>query len=244
MAEGITGTEQSQFQIKNSEVKFKDYSNFSYSINVKGNYLFIKSNISIIKSSLKYPAKIKDKVAIEILNKNKRKVVEIDLKSQKIIKKAVKILKNKSIGYFQTVDAVLNWVYLNFKYNDNKVSLLEGNCVEAANLTVNLLTLLNIPARSVNGIIMNKDKKILSGSALHSFVEIYYPDLGWMFSDPLEFFHYVPANYIYLGDIDINSLFAMEIEKKKYLKNLQFVDILDNSSTVKSRVNLFKYPAN
>lgn len=244
IGEGLTGTETAEFNIDQIKKQFKNYENYSYSLKVDGCQLVVKSKINLLKSKLPYPFKIEDNFARKILEKNMSYLMFGNSANEKKIKKAIVNIKNSEKGYFQAVDSTLRWVFGHFKYNEKFVSALEGNCDTAAELTVRMCTKLGVPARVVSGIVVKDKDKLLSGASLHSFVEIFYPDYGWMFSDPLEFFHFVPATYIFIDDIDEESLFALKITKKKYLKNLQFVDILDNSLSVKSRVNLYKFPSN
>jgi len=242
-SEGITGNEKAEFFLDETSTQFKSYENSFYSLKVVGRKLVVKSNIDILKSKTKFPIKINEKSALSVLRQSFKNENYRDFYKNNKIKNQIKFIKKNAKGYFQAVDSVLRWTASNFSYCDMQKSVLEGNCVTVAKLVVYMCTHLNIPARVVNGIVVSKESKVLSGAALHTFVEIYYPDYGWIFSDPLEYFHFVPATYIYIDKIDEQSLFAIKINRKKYLKKLQFVDILDNSSNVKSRVNLFRFPA-
>ncbi len=239
--EGVCGSEFATYSFSCCLEEITPYENYSYSIEKENGKVVVNSKISVLKSNLSYVAGIKDKNTKKFF-KITSETFKCSIKSKKVLQEINKIRKT-SKGYFQAVNQVLSFVAKNFKYCDTFCNDLKGNCVDAANLTVAMCLKLSIPARVVNGIVVKKKEKVLSGAALHSFVEIYYPDCGWMFSDPLEYFHFVPATYIYIDSVDEKALFGLKIRRKKYLKNLQFVDILDNSLSVKSRVNLFKFPA-
>jgi hypothetical protein len=240
--EGVCGNEEASFVFSCCLEQVTPYENYSYSIKTENGKVKVNSNISTLKSNLPYPVVIKDKKAKNLLKKASLKY-KYFIKSEKVLREVDKIRKT-SKGYFQAVNKVLLFVSKNFKYKDISDSELSGNCENIANLTVAICLKLSIPARVVSGIVVQKKTKVLSGAALHSFVEIFYPDYGWMFSDPNAYFHFVPATYIYIDKVDETALFGLKINRKKYLKNLQFIDILDNSLSVKSRVNLFKFSAN
>jgi hypothetical protein len=112
---------------------------------------------------------------------------------------------------YQAVSRVLGWVSTNIAYElernlpqdaDSVLSRRSGYCTGIARLTVALLDELGIEAREVPGYVVAG-----SGAALdrgfHRWVEIYYPDRGWVFSDPLSTHHYVPATYLRLASEEI-----------------------------------------
>ncbi len=78
-----------------------------------------------------------------------------------------------------------------------------AHCVGFSELAVDLLRRVGIPARTVQGILRSKpggdgyEKKI--GGAYHRWVEIYYPDRGFVFSDPSASINGVDARYIPFG---------------------------------------------
>ncbi|MBI5826692.1 MAG: transglutaminase domain-containing protein [Deltaproteobacteria bacterium] len=95
------------------------------------------------------------------------------------------------------VMSVLNWVVDNVKYrtpipNYDALWTLktgEGNCQNFAHLSVALLRSIGIPARVVGGLSLGKRWKVpLEKGALlqgigqggHAWMEVWYPDLGWV----------------------------------------------------------------
>jgi len=93
--------------------------------------------------------------------------------------------------------SILNWVVDNVKYrtpipNYDALWTLktgEGNCQNYAHLSVALLRSIGIPARIVGGLSLGKTWKvpIENGSLLqsigqggHAWMEVWYPDLGWV----------------------------------------------------------------
>jgi len=67
-----------------------------------------------------------------------------------------------------------------------------------ARLGVALLTEVGIEARVVRGWVLGAPE-IGAPHGPHTWIEVYYPDRGWTFSDPLRFHHYVPATYLRLA---------------------------------------------
>ncbi len=143
-------------------------------------------------------------------------------------------------GYWNAVSTVLTWVSDQFTYSDHGLGAYSGDCNDAARTTVQLLRLAGIPAREAVGVIMDRDTKTLAGTSLHRFVEIYYPDLGWLFSDPLSSHHFVPASYIRLDDQHLDALLGLSITRRKPLLPLQPVGILDENP-IPSRINLLRF---
>ncbi len=75
-----------------------------------------------------------------------------------------------------------------------------GDCVGFAELAVDLLRRVGIRARTVQGILRTgaaepaHDARI--GGAFHRWIEVYYPDRGYVFSDPSASINGVDARYI------------------------------------------------
>lgn len=77
-----------------------------------------------------------------------------------------------------------------------------GNCVGLANLSVFLLRYVGIRARHVTGVAFRREddvELVLQGNVLHRWIEVYYEDVGWVFSDPTGKVNYVDATYLVLA---------------------------------------------
>jgi len=78
-----------------------------------------------------------------------------------------------------------------------------AHCVGFSELAVDLLRRVGISARTVQGILRTKagtegyDSHI--GGVYHRWIEIYYPDLGFVFSDPSSSINGVDARYVAFG---------------------------------------------
>ncbi|MBI3754332.1 MAG: transglutaminase domain-containing protein [Deltaproteobacteria bacterium] len=113
----------------------------------------------------------------------------------------------------QAVIQILNWVVDNVKYTTNPpqydaVYTLEtgtGNCQNFSHLSISLLRAVGIPARIVGGITLNKSWKVpLKNGTLiqnigqggHAWLEVYYPDIGWIPYDAQQSHLFVSPRHI------------------------------------------------
>ena len=78
-----------------------------------------------------------------------------------------------------------------------------AHCVGFSELAVDLLRRVGISARTVQGVLRTKpgsegyDARI--GGVYHRWIEIYYPDRGFVFSDPFSSINAVDARYVPFG---------------------------------------------
>ncbi len=72
-------------------------------------------------------------------------------------------------------------------------------CTGYARLAVALLSAVGIEAREVPGYVVAAEA---GGppAGFHRWIEIRFPDRGWVFSDPMANLHFVPATYVRLAD--------------------------------------------
>lgn len=107
------------------------------------------------------------------------------------------------------VEAILTWIGENVTYDNSSkdedpflvYEKRRGQCVGLANLALTLLRSAGIPARAVQGFILTPDgaegSETRMDFQLHRFIEVYYPDLGWIFSDPQKTVNFVSTAYLY-----------------------------------------------
>lgn len=112
---------------------------------------------------------------------------------------------------YEAVSSILGWVSRNIRYeldrelDQSPAAVLERRsafCTGLASLTVTLLAAVDIPAREVAGYVVEEAASGLAG--YHRWVEVFYPDRGWVFSDPMTTHHYVPATYVRLARDEID----------------------------------------
>lgn len=108
--------------------------------------------------------------------------------------------------HYEATSRILGWVARHIDYNLDRqedqgaAAVLErrsGYCTGIARLTVSLMDAVGIEAREVAGYVVGGSETGPRG--YHRWIEVFLPDRGWVFSDPLSTHHYVPATYIRLG---------------------------------------------
>jgi len=95
---------------------------------------------------------------------------------------------------YQTALRFCDYVYKNFEYLpgvttvettlDEVWKLKAGVCQDFAHILVQMLRLLNIPARYVSGYICPNHNGMRGEGATHAWAEAYLPDYGWLGIDP------------------------------------------------------------
>lgn len=70
-----------------------------------------------------------------------------------------------------------------------------GDARGIARLAVAMLAAAGVEARLVEGRVLGTPE-IGAPHGRHTWIEVRYPDVGWVFSDPLHHHHYVPATYL------------------------------------------------
>jgi hypothetical protein len=124
----------------------------------------------------------------------------------------------------EAASRLLNWVARNIEYSldrdapQSASAVLErrsGYCTGISRLTVALLQAAGIRSREVAGYVFGRTSGraaappsgFMPAEGYHRWIEIHYPDVGWVFSDPLTSHNWVPANYLRLGSeqLDLGS---------------------------------------
>ncbi|MEW6368476.1 MAG: transglutaminase domain-containing protein [Acidobacteriota bacterium] len=132
----------------------------------------------------------------------------------KPFKKLAEDLVHGSKYQTDAVEAILAWIGENVVYDetaraDDPLQVLEGKrgyCVGISNLALTLLRSVQIPARAVQGLLLKPDgvegNETRMDFQLHRFIEVYYPGIGWILSDPQKTVNMVSANYVYWKPVE------------------------------------------
>jgi hypothetical protein len=124
----------------------------------------------------------------------------------------------------EAVTAIFNWIVDNFTYDAGRGTAQDGrsvfyskrgSCVGYTNLSIAMLRSLGIPARYAHGYLppgydWGISKKYwgvqISGGGYHAWVEVFYPDVGWCFSDLLHSKNFVDPFHVlrYTDGINLN----------------------------------------
>jgi transglutaminase-like putative cysteine protease len=125
-----------------------------------------------------------------------------------------KSLTSGAATEYQAVSSVMNFIADNIKYayNPLKYDALDtlnnrsGNCQNFAHLSMALLRAAGIPARIVGGISLKQQWKVPidaersvvqgMGQGGHAWMEIYFPDLGWLSYDPQQSKQFTSSRHI------------------------------------------------
>jgi hypothetical protein len=135
-----------------------------------------------------------------------------------------KALTQGSRTVHEAVTAVFNWIVDNFTYDAGRNTPQDGrsvfyskrgSCVGYTQLAIAMLRSLGIPARYAHGYLppgydWGISKKYwgvqISGGGYHAWVEVFYPDIGWCFSDLLHSKNFVDPFHVlrYTDGINLN----------------------------------------
>lgn len=124
----------------------------------------------------------------------------------------------------EAVSSIFHWIVDNHTYDAGRNTPQDGrsvfydkrgSCVGFTNLAIAMLRSLGIPARYAHGYLppgyeWGISKKYwgvqISGGGYHAWVEVYYPDIGWTFSDLLHSKNFVDPFHVlrYIDGINLN----------------------------------------
>jgi len=108
---------------------------------------------------------------------------------------------------YEAVSRILGWIAANVRYELDRSlaqdarAVLERRsayCTGTARLAVALLDNLGIPAREIAGYVVDEIPGG-QGAGFHRWIEVFYDDRGWVFSDPLASQNFVAATYLRLA---------------------------------------------
>ena len=139
---------------------------------------------------------------------------------------------------------LLGWVARNVRYRldrhepqDAESVLVRGDayCTGVARLSVALLRAVGLEAREVAGFVVDDHAGGVAGafeedppsSGYHRWIEVRYPDRGWVFSDPLRYHHFVPANYVRLSSEQLDLPSDAAAGNGRALARSRRVEIVD-----------------
>ncbi|MDK9717312.1 MAG: transglutaminase-like domain-containing protein [Trichlorobacter sp.] len=130
------------------------------------------------------------------------------------IKSLARQLTSGAQNEYEAVSAIINWVTDNIEYTFNPpqydasytLSTKSGNCQNFAHLSIALLRSSGIPARIVGGITLKEAWKVpidaknsivqSMGQGGHAWLEVYFPDLGWLPYDPQQSRQFTSSRHI------------------------------------------------
>jgi hypothetical protein len=203
-----------------------NYSNSSYSQKVLqedefSKRVLIEVNLSPLNSTAPFP------VSAQQMPYQMRAFLgpdkDIPVNEANILSQA-RALTQGSRTVHEAVTVIFNWIVDNFTYDAGRGTPQDGrsvfyskrgSCVGYTNLSIAMLRSLGIPARYAHGYLppgydWGISKKYwgvqISGGGYHAWVEVYYPDVGWCFSDLLHSKNFVDPFHVlrYTDGINLN----------------------------------------
>lgn len=161
------------------------------------NFVAINSvNLQTLDTNAPFPANnLPEKIKIYL------EATEQVASEDALIKRKADNLTESTRTQFDAVQKILTWVvdHMHYVLNPKQYDALysfksgKGNCQNYSHLSAALMRAAGIPVRIVNGVTLNKpydikkDQSILTvkmAQGRHSWIEVYFPDLGWMPFDP------------------------------------------------------------
>lgn len=175
--------------------------------------------------------------------------LKIYLKPTKLVQsddEEIKILANKltsnTTSLYEAVNNIINFVTDNVHYTYNPpqydaiytLRTKSGNCQNFAHLSLAILRAANIPARIVGGISLKEPWKVPAGKGStlvqsmgqggHAWIEVYFPDLGWLLYDPQQSKQFISTRHIKqthgLDSNDINDFWQASPYLPRYEESI------------------------
>ena len=148
---------------------------------------------------------------------------DIPVNEENIFAEAKKLAQGSQTVH-EAVSSIFHWIVDNHTYDAGRNTPQDGrsvfynkrgSCVGFTNLAIAMLRSLGIPARYAHGYLppgyeWGISKKYwgvqISGGGYHAWVEVYYPDVGWIFSDLLHSINFVDPFHLlrYTDGINLN----------------------------------------
>lgn len=186
------------------------WNNLNRDIRVKLNYIAnIRSELSAMESRTPFPiGKVAGAEAVYLKNTD---LVQSDAPE---IAELASRLTAGSKNEYEAVTAITNHVAdaVKYTFNPPKYDALytletkSGNCQNFAHLNIALLRSVGIPARIVGGITLKDSWKVpidarnsivqSMGQGGHAWMEVYFPDLGWLPYDPQQSRQFTSSRHI------------------------------------------------
>ncbi len=166
------------------------------------------TSLEILETSAPFPpGKFSDDIAVYL--KPTRAVPA----NHDIIKQKARQLASDSQTQFDAVQKILTWVvdYMNYILNPERfdafyaIKTQKGNCQNYSHLAATFLRAVGIPVRIVNGVTLKEayDVELDNGTLTmrmaqgrHSWIEVYFPDMGWIPFDPQQMQMFVSNRFI------------------------------------------------
>lgn len=209
----------------------------------------VRSQLSAMNSTALFPLK-----NIPLEEKRFLQATAMVQSEEKEIVDLARILTNGAGTEYQAVSSIMNFVADNIKYAYNParydaidtLANRSGNCQNFAHLSMALLRAAGIPARIVGGISLKQQWKVPideersvvqgMGQGGHAWMEVYFPDLGWLSYDPQQSRQFTSSRHIKqthgLDSQDVNDTWRAAPYLPQYSESID-ATFLDDRVAVK-----------
>jgi len=171
-------------------------------------YAATETKLNMIESTAGFPVTANQNIPQDYLNPTD--LVQSD--SEEIRGKSNELTKGVK-SQFDAVQRILAWIVDNMHYvtPPEKYDALysfnskKGNCQNFSHLAAAMMRSVGIPVRIVNGITLKKPYSVRTeegaytfkmGQGRHSWIEVFFPDLGWVPFDPQQTELFVSNRFI------------------------------------------------
>ena len=166
------------------------------------------TGLKLIKTHAPFPLNsVPDEIRIYL-----QATAQVQANDPEIQKLALRLTKDVKTQ-FDAVQRVISWTVDNVRYVTPPVKYDalyalqsgKGNCQNFSHLSAALLRTVGIPVRIVNGVTANQpfdigwEKGVLTfkmGQGRHSWVEVWFPDQGWVSYDPQNMQFFVSSRFV------------------------------------------------
>jgi hypothetical protein len=182
----MEGTDRARIQLP-AVALAESYGNFGYALSVAGGIAEVTVDLRPLESREPFtPPRVEGR--------------------ESAVRRLARSVTAGATNRYDASSRLLDWVARHIRYELDRqqpqeaAAVLErrsGYCTGISRLTVALLEAVGIPAREVPGFVAESAPGRPAG--YQRWVEIFYGDRGWVYSDPLLAQHYVPATYVRLA---------------------------------------------
>jgi|GEM_PF-4472488 len=223
-------------KLNSSTIEF----NFSGLLEIKKPSYFLNDTIDDLKKNLS------SDLLIYINEETENIPINID-EFNYIAKQILKYSNNEFIIIYNLINLLRREINFNYNYDDYKAQdvLLnrEGNREGILHLIMGILRAMSIPCRAVLAYsipierksIKNIDLELKYEKGIYTFIEVYFPSVGWIPIDPFEYYAFPTRPFIKIGvALDFLNIpyfnYETDIKNAKFFEDysINIENIIDN----------------
>ncbi|MFC1849215.1 transglutaminase family protein [candidate division CSSED10-310 bacterium] len=255
----LEGREQSLFVLQTAlppDISIPHYANYGYTqIPLKSSKVRVYVTIDPLQEEIAFSVQHKgddqtshnrSNQAFDSDNRGHSQDLKAGKMPSKLVTIARSLAKNKN-GLAEVVNAIMIWIAKEITYSEqyaphrDALSVLErgwGNCVDMSNLAQQLLRTLDIRCRLIHGLVFKESfERILPApespsGRFHRWIEVYFPDYGWIFYDPAFSCGFIRSDYLVLFIEESPLTFPEMLVEQDFIKIAGLFTKISGSSDV------------